>query len=40
MQTDTRKDDGVLTPKKIKEFDPRKVTNAKPIIPKVDVYPN
>lgn len=40
MRTDTRKDDGVLTPKKIKEIDPRKVTNEKPIIAKVDVYPN
>ena len=40
MQTDSRKDDGVLTPKKIKEVDPRKITNEKPIIPKVDIYPN
>lgn len=40
MQTDNRKDDGVLTPKKIKEVDPRKVTQEKPVIPKVDKYPN
>ena len=40
MRTDTREDDGVLTPKKIKEVDPRKVTNAKPIIPGVDTYKN
>jgi hypothetical protein len=40
MEKDDKLDDGILTPKKLKEVDPRKVTNEKPIIPRVDKYPN
>jgi len=40
MQIDNRKDDGVMTPKKKKELNPRKVTYEKPSIPRVDTYPN
>jgi hypothetical protein len=36
MQTDNRKDDGIMTPKKNKEHNPRKVTEVKPVIAKVD----
>ena len=40
VKNDVRKDDGVLTPKKIKEIDIRRVTNPKPTVKRVDMYPN
>ena len=40
MEKDLKKDDGILTPKKLKEVDPRKVTKEKQKMPRVDKYPN
>lgn len=40
LKSDNRKDDGVLTPKKLEEADPRRVTHAKQDIARVDKYPN
>ena len=40
MNLDNRNDDGIMTPKKKKEVDPRNVTYVKPSIKKVDRYPN
>lgn len=40
VKNDKRKDDGVLTPKKIQPVDIRRVTKPRPIMERVDVYPN
>ena len=32
MNLDNRNDDGIMTPKNVKEVDPRKVTHVKPVV--------